>query len=221
MKLINQEIKSPLYLMTNFKSLVSGIGDIIVTQKYYDDWADTYEKKLTDWDYRIPLKLVILIKTIIKNNPKNILDLACGTGLFGEELKKISPRSKIIGSDISPKSIQLAKLKRIYNKLYIYNFEKTLPYNNCFDLVSMAGAMTYCKNFDKLFSNVFSYLVKDGYFIFSHRVDLWKKQNFDDVLLNLSNNFNLVYKSKPHHYLPKNIDFKNKIKVRLVLLQKN
>ena len=206
--------------MTSFKSLVSGIGDINATKKYYDDWSDNYEKKLKDWDYKIPFKLVILIKKIIKYNPKNVLDIACGTGLFGEELKKINPKAKIIGSDISPKSIKLAKLKKIYNKLYTNNFEKILPFNNAFDLVSMAGAMTYCKNFDKLFSNVYTYLKKDGYFIFSHRVDLWKRQNFDDVLLSFSKNFNLVHKSNPHHYLPKNKDFKNIIKVRLVLLQK-
>ena len=84
----------------------------------------------------------------------------------------------------------------------------------------MIGAMTYCKNFDKLFSNLSIYLVKKGHFIFSHRTDLWKKQDFDSILKSKSNIFKIKYLSRPTKYLPLNNDFKDKIKIKIVILQK-
>ena len=84
----------------------------------------------------------------------------------------------------------------------------------------MIGAMTYCKNFEKVFSNIKYYLLKKGYFIFSHRTDLWEKQGFSKILEKLEDNFKIFHVSKPCNYLPLNKDFKNKIKIRLVILQK-
>ena len=101
------------------------------------------------------------------------------------------------------------------------SFEKKINYNLKFDLISLIGSMTYAKSFEKLFNNVFFNLKKGGFFIFSHRIDLWKKNNFDKILLNYSQNFKVIHKSRPILYLPLNIDFGNKIKVRIVLLQKN
>ena len=206
--------------MTNFKSLISGIGDLKNTKQYYDNWAKDYESNLENWNYKIPLKIAQILKKNVKYSPKNILDLACGTGLFGVELKKIYKNVNIFGSDISSKSIQLAKEKKIYKNLKISNFENKIIYKKKFEIISLVGAMTYCKKFDKLFSNVQFYLLNKGYFVFSHRIDLWEKQNFDIILSNLSKTFDLVYKSNPNNYLPKNKDFSNKIKVRLVLLKK-
>jgi len=32
--------------MNNFKSLVSGVGNINKTRKYYDDWSENYDATL-------------------------------------------------------------------------------------------------------------------------------------------------------------------------------
>ena len=84
----------------------------------------------------------------------------------------------------------------------------------------MIGAMTYCKNFDKLFNNVKNCLFTKGNFIFSHRTDLWNEQNFNNILDEVKINFRINYISKPTNYLPLNKDFLNKIRIRLVLLEK-
>ncbi len=42
--------------------------------------------------------------------------------------------------------------------------------------------MTYCQDYQKLFQNVSLYLLDKGYFIFTHRVDLWEKFDFDNVI---------------------------------------
>ena len=105
--------------MTNFKSLVSGVGNLNKTRKYYDDWSENYDATLKLWNYQAPKKSIKFLKetTIVK--PKNILDLACGTGLFGAELKKVYPKSHIYGSDISKKSVKISSGKKNHAVLYI------------------------------------------------------------------------------------------------------
>ena len=206
--------------MVKLVSLVTGIGDINTTKKYYNDWSRKYDFTLNQWKYSAPKKSVKLLKNKLKHQPKKILDLACGTGLFGEELIKIFKNSEIYGSDISEKCLMIAKEKSIYKKLYKIDFEKKINFKKKFELVSMIGAMTYCKNFKKLFSNVKYYLLKNGYFVFSHRIDLWEKQNFYQILNAYKSDLKIKIISRPNNYLPANKDFSNKIKIRLVLLQK-
>ena len=85
------------------KSLVSGIGNLNTTKRYYDNWSSDYDKTLNSWKYKVPYKSANILKRNLKKTPKNILDLACGTGLFGEELEKFFYNSNIFGSDISSK----------------------------------------------------------------------------------------------------------------------
>ena len=206
--------------MIKTKSLLHGIGNASKTKIYYDLWSNEYDMTLSRWNYQAPKKSANLLLKKVKNKPRYILDLACGTGLFGSELKKLYKDSLIYGSDISQKSLKIAAQKNIYHFLVQQNFEKKYIFRRKFDLVSIIGAMTYCKNFDKLFTNIKYYLSTNGYFIFSHRIDLWKSQKFDDILAQYINIFKICNVSKPYNYLPLNKDFQNKIKIRLVLLKK-
>ena len=206
--------------MIKKKSLVNGIGDLLKTKKFYNDWAIDYDKTLEYWNYKVPQKSAFLLSNILEKNPKNILDLACGTGLFGSELKKIYKNSNIYGSDISSKSLLIAKEKKIYKHLNLSNFETIQNYDIKFELISMIGAMTYCKNLDKLINNVIFYMKNKGYFIFSHRIDLWKKQNFDKLIDEFKKFFLIEYRSRPLNYLPQNTDFSNQVKIRIIVLKK-
>ena len=206
--------------MTNFKSLVSGVGNLSKTSKYYDDWAENYDETLKLWNYQAPKKSIKFIKETLNIKPKNILDLACGTGLFGIELKKIYPKSNIYGSDISKKSLKISLGKKIYIKLKNKNFEELHYFNTKFDLISLIGSMTYCKNFKKLFANINKNIKKKGFVLFTHRVDLWKQQDFFNILTTYQKTFKITKISRPLNYLPLNKDFKNKIKIKIVLLQK-
>ena len=140
--------------------------------------------------------------------------------MFAAKLKKNYPNITIDGCDISSQSLKVAKKKQLYRKLIKQSFETKINITNKYDSVSMIGSMTYCKKPKTLFSLIFSYLKKDGIFIFTHRIDLWEKQNFDLLVNNFSKSFDLVHKSRPLNYLPQNSSFSNKIKIRLVVLKK-
>ena len=206
--------------MTNFKSLVSGVGNLNKTTKYYDDWSEKYDETLKLWNYQAPKKSIKFLKETTNFKPNNILDLACGTGLFGAELKKVYPKSHIYGSDISKKSLKISSEKKIYKKLQIKNFEQLHNYKIKFDLISLIGSMTYCKNFDKLFVNINKNIKQKGFVLFTHRIDLWQKQDFLNVLKKHQKSLKIKKISRPLNYLPLNKDFKNKIKIKIVLLQK-
>ena len=206
--------------MSNFKSLVSGVGNLTKTTKYYDEWSENYDKTLKLWNYQAPKKSIKFLKETISTKPKNILDLACGTGLFGTELKKVYPKSYIYGSDISKKSLKITLGKKIYTKLQIKNFEQLHHFKVKFDLISLIGSMTYCKNFEKLFANININIKKKGFVLFTHRVDLWKEQDFISILKKHQKSLKIRKISRPLNYLPLNKDFKNKIKIKIVLLQK-
>ncbi len=206
--------------MNNFKSLVSGVGNINKTRKYYDDWSENYDATLKSWNYKAPQKSIKFLQETTNIKPKNILDLACGTGLFGNELKKIYPNTEIYGSDISKKSLKITLGKKIYKKLQIKNFEQLHHYKIKFDLISLIGSMTYCKNFDKLFDNVNKNIKEKGFVLFTHRIDLWEKQDFLSILKKYQKTLKIIKISRPLNYLPLNKDFESKIKIKIVLLQK-
>ena len=205
--------------MTKVKSLVDGIGNEALTEKYYDDWALNYDQTLKKWNYKAPLKAVNVM-SLLKKNINSNLDLACGTGMFAVKLKKNYPNVTIDGCDISFQSLKIAKKKKLYRKLFKQSFEKKINIIKKYDSVSMIGSMTYCKKPKKLFLLINDYLKKNGIFIFSHRIDLWKKQNFDSIINNFNQSFKLIYKSRPLSYLPKNSSFSNIIKIRIVILEK-
>jgi len=206
--------------MIKVKSLVDGIGNQIITEKYYDEWALNYDHTLKNWKYKAPLQAA---NKLIKINDKisSNLDLACGTGMFAKELKKKYPNIVIDGCDISSKSLKIAKLKNLYRNLFKKSFEKKIKITTKYDSVSMIGSMTYCKKPNVLLSLITNYLKKNGIFIFTHRIDLWEKQGFDSIITKYNKSFTLMLKSRPINYLPNNSSFSNKIKIRIVILKKN
>ena len=206
--------------MIKYNALIKGIGTSIKTKKYYDEWSEDYDKVLNQWNYHAPKSSSKILKKFLNKNPNEILDLACGTGLFGKELKKIYPKSSIDGADISTKSLSHAKLKKVYKRLFVSDFNKNFIFKKKYNLITCIGSLTYNNNPQKLLLKVNNITKKSGFFIFSHRVDLWQKQNFDKILSDLSNKWQNIFISRKLLYLPKNKDFNNKIKIKIGLLKK-
>lgn len=69
--------------------LIVGDNSIDDTKKFYNVWASNFEEDMREATYRGPEILVQYIEKTIKL-PKSakILDVGCGTGLVGAQLKK-------------------------------------------------------------------------------------------------------------------------------------
>jgi len=201
------------------KSLRKGIGSQKEVEIFYDNWSNSYDRTLYNWNYKAPKQSVNILEKFIKKKPRYLLDLACGTGLFVKEYLKTYPNSICDGSDISKKILNISEEIGKYRNLYKKSFEKKIKIINKYNIVSLIGAMTYCKNHQILFDLVSNYLYENGYFIFTQRIDIWKDLEFDNILKSRSD-FKFLYKSRPLNYLPKNKDFGKDIKIRIVLLKK-
>ena len=93
----------------------------------------------------IPGRLTNLAKKIIKtyklNNSSKILDVGCGKGYLLYEIKKILPKIKLVGFDISDYAIKNSKIQ-IKQNIYRYDATKKFKYKkNTFDLVMSFGTL--------------------------------------------------------------------------------
>ena len=83
----------------------------------FDNYASTFESSLVDnLEYKIPR---LIAEMIIKDSKfdllGSIMDLGCGTGLFGTEIKQFCEHLE--GIDLSEKMLDEAKQKDVYDKL--------------------------------------------------------------------------------------------------------
>jgi len=114
---------------------------------------------------------------IIKLNPLDILDLGCGTGTNGLNLRKQYKKSRIINYDFSENMLREARLKQ---KLFILDKINLSPYSyicadieaiplkgNSLDLVWSSSTLQWCNELDLVFNQVKKILKPGGLFIFS------------------------------------------------------
>ncbi|OGI09975.1 MAG: hypothetical protein A2Y40_02095 [Candidatus Margulisbacteria bacterium GWF2_35_9] len=138
------------------------------TAKYvadlFDEYASYFEKDLLN---KLEYKTPALIREYLPKNKKyKIMDLGCGTGLVGETLADIT--GIIDGIDLSPKMIEEAKKKKIYNKLWVGDIVEILnDSKNNYNLIIAADVFVYIGNLKHMFRVVHEKLDKDGLFVFS------------------------------------------------------
>ena len=89
-----------------------------------------------------------LIKRYKLNHKSKILDIGCGKGFLLYEIKKLIPRIKIFGFDISKYAIKNSK-KEIKSSLFVHKAESKYPFKNkFFDLVLSINTLHNLKIFD-------------------------------------------------------------------------
>jgi predicted TPR repeat methyltransferase len=83
----------------------------------FDNYAAKFESSLVDnLEYKIPKVIAEMIRKDSKFGLLgSIMDLGCGTGLFGMEIKQFCEHLE--GIDLSRKMLDKAKEKNVYNKL--------------------------------------------------------------------------------------------------------
>lgn len=132
----------------------------------YKRLAALYDK---DWGgYCLQyLKLIDYIIEKYKFVPKSILDIACGTGNLLAKL--YDQKYNVIGIDITPEMIEIAKNKYPYIKFHIGD----MCYVNLktkVNLITCAfDSLNYIRDdnkIDKTFKNIYKHLHPDGFFLF-------------------------------------------------------
>ena len=84
----------------------------------FDEMADDFDRHLVErLGYRIPERIAEAIGGWLdaRARPRRIVDLGCGTGLLGEQLR--GRFEELAGVDLSPKMIERARARGLYTRL--------------------------------------------------------------------------------------------------------
>lgn len=143
----------------------------------FDDYADRFETSLVKkLEYSVPEKLGALIARARANREKFgcIVDIGCGTGLLGIEIRDLVERLE--GFDISTNMLAKAQEKGIYDHLSQADlslepdasglFAENLLHERA-DLVAAADVMMYLGNLETVLVIVSALLSPTGLFAFS------------------------------------------------------
>lgn len=117
-------------------------------RKFYDNYAATYDRAPNKTPYVAPHNVAKAVARYAKSrklHAPTIIDLGCGTGMTGVELKRAIPTSIIDGIDISVKSLDVAASKQVYRKLNdedIFNV-KTLQKMKKYNVACAVGVLEF------------------------------------------------------------------------------
>ena len=184
--------------------------------KTYDDWAESYDQTLADWDYRAPADAAQLLRTRAELDVA-ILDAGCGTGLTGVALQRAGFVGPIDGLDISPISLHEAEKRGCYRKLHTANLQK-LPLSvvdAAYDALICIGVLTYVPDSEACLREFARVVRPGGTVLVSQREDLFTERAFGATVSALAGTGVLtdVTISEPKPYLPDNPDFAAEIQV--------
>jgi len=117
--------------------------DSAEVMQQYDEMAPTYDATLLqDWGYRAPAVAAELLARYVGLD-STVLDVGCGTGLTGAELKRVGFTS-LQGTDISQPSLQAAANKNVYESLVRANLMEPLPFaDDSFHAALCVGVLSY------------------------------------------------------------------------------
>ena len=113
-------------------------------RQLYRRFSTFYESNVRDeLDYQGPERIRELVN-VVTNNRGGLasLDLGCGSGLAGVELKPFSRR--LVGVDLSPEMIDLARGRRIYDNLVVAEVTSWLGHSHeHFDVIVACDSLIY------------------------------------------------------------------------------
>lgn len=139
----------------------------------FDDYAAKFDTALVEkLDYSVPGKLAALVAAY---GPfSNVVDLGCGTGLFGAEIRDRAERLE--GFDLSLNMLAKAREKDLYDHLGQADLSLSVEKSGLFsegldhgraDLVSAADVLMYLGSLETVFPLVTALLKSSGLFAFS------------------------------------------------------
>ncbi|MBP2532646.1 class I SAM-dependent DNA methyltransferase [Agrobacterium tumefaciens] len=142
----------------------------------FDDYADRFETSLVEkLDYSVPQKLAELIGKVADGGVFDaIVDIGCGTGLLGVEIRTLAKRLE--GFDISQNMLAKAEEKGLYDYLGQADLSLEAEASGLFistlaqyraDLVAAADVMMYLGSLETVMPLVSALLRPSGFFAFS------------------------------------------------------
>ena len=144
-----------------------------VVARLYAGMASTFDDDLVEHlDYRTPSLLIEQLKPWLQEfvasgrHGPAVLDLGCGTGLFGVAIRSYA--STLAGVDLSAEMLAKAAERGIYDELAKSDFLSYLRTDHAVrELIAASDVLIYTGNLEQLFGCIAARLPIDGVFAFS------------------------------------------------------
>ena len=137
------------------------------TKELYRRWASSYDAELGDNGYASPERTAQAIKSCYANIDAEVLDIGCGTGISGYFLNKQGFK-RLIGCDLSPEMLAIAKTKNIYTNLFLADLEDPFKFLTAPPaIVTAVGVMAPGHAAASLITDVIEIMAPNGLFGFS------------------------------------------------------
>ena len=185
--------------------LLRGTADPREVAHRYDEWAGTYEADLAAWDYRAPAVVAELARA---HHPDagSVLDVGCGTGLVGKELRARGFAGRIIGLDISPSSLRVAGEGAAYDRLEQADLQRPLDLeDDVVEVLVCAGVMTYLPEVEAVWREFARVVRSTGLVVVTQREDLWEPRRCPEIIDRLTSEgvWTPLEVGSPAPYLPR------------------
>ena len=137
-------------------------------QQIYRDFASHYESQMReDLKYQGPERIADMIQAVLaERRDLKVLDLGCGSGLAGVSLKERA--SAMVGIDLSPEMLELARARNIYDQLEVAEITAWLERSTeHFDLIAACDCLIYFGDLRPIVSGAAKRLKPGGVFVFT------------------------------------------------------
>jgi predicted TPR repeat methyltransferase len=148
----------------------------------YDEWARTYDADLAAWSYQAP---AVVVDTVLTRLPdvRSVLDVGCGTGLVGRELRGRGFGGRLHGLDLSQASLDLARESGGYDVLEQADLQQPLALeDDSVDAVVCVGVMTYLPDVESTWRELARVARPGGIVVVTQRDDLWVERGCQAVV---------------------------------------
>ena len=133
----------------------------------FDDVASRFDRHLVeDLEYRVPQALARMVAPSLEPRAR-VLDLGCGTGLVGAAIA--APGIELVGVDLSPRMLELAKARGVYSQLILADAGEVLSQakTDSYGAIIAAEVFIYVGELTEIFAGVGRALASRGVFAFS------------------------------------------------------
>lgn len=134
---------------------------IVDVREGYGEWVRTYEEIVQD---EMDLRLLERMHHVDWTAPRQVLDLACGTGRIGVWIKGRSPAA-IDGIDLTPEMLEVARTKNVYRTLRVADVSNTGLADKAYDLCTQSLADEHLSELGPLYREVARVTQPGGYFV--------------------------------------------------------
>lgn len=133
----------------------------------FEQYAGSFDAHLERLLYRAPVLLADEVGRLGRKSFTHAIDLGCGTGLCGEAFRG---RTELLtGVDLSPRMIEAARCKRLYDRLLVQSIGSFLASEaaQSADLLLAADVLVYVGDLDPILCAARRVLRENGIFAFT------------------------------------------------------